>query len=117
MDFDKYEFGGRNLIWCHWDLVRFLSMGPVNFDMDIIGVCDYRKRKDVGREAVDLRIYFYREEDKYVIRVYKDEATFDLFQFDNLDEELRALEMLPYDHPEYEVRPYKVIQNQGNPET
>lgn len=114
MDFDNYVFEGKNVVWCHWDLIRFLSEDNVNFETDIVGLCDYRTRKDTKEEVmVDLRVFYYKENDKYILRIYKDDETFDIMSFDTSAEGFRVFEMLPYNYPEYAVRPFKIVEKKG----
>lgn len=111
MDFDNYKFDNKKILWCHWDLTRFLSPSNANLDNFVIGMSDYRNLKDTGEQVlVDLRIFLYLENDRYIIRVYTTDDSFDILSYNDAETAFSEFNMLPYNHPEYKERPMKIVK-------
>lgn len=104
---DFSDVKNMDMLWCHWDLVRFLGFNNnIDFNTKCIGVCHFCGDKQV----VDLRIYLYKEDSKYIIQIYTSDTEFDILEFDSLDEALENLDMIPYgEYEKYRDRPSRVI--------
>lgn len=114
MDFMQLKFGDKSIIWCHWDLARFLEEENANLNKHVIGLNTYMNRKDNGEQVLmDLRIFLYKEDDKFKVRVYEDDENFKIFEFDTFDEARDEFDMIPYRHPEYQSRPM-IPRNKDN---
>lgn len=114
MNFKQLKFGDKNIVWCHWDITRFLEETNADLDKNVIGMNTFMTRKDNGESVLmDLRIFLYKEGDKFKVRVYEDDEKFKIFEFDTFDEARDEFDMLPYNHPEYRERPM-IPRNKDN---
>lgn len=110
-DFDKLN--SIDIIWCHWDLLRFLSADKVDLNKYIVAVGHKSSLKDSNDEVIiDYRIYLYKESDKFIIQVYISDTEYDILEYVNVDEALENLDMLPYNFPKYKTRPMRVLNSQ-----
>lgn len=114
MDFKNLVFPGKQIVWCHWDIARFLDRENANLSKNVIGMNTYMTRKDNGDQVLmDLRIFLYEEDSKFKVRVYENDEDFKVFEFDSFDEARDEFDMLPYRHPEYRSRPM-IPRNKDN---
>lgn len=42
------KYDGKDIIWCHWDLIKFLQEKDLT-EENVIGVSEYRETKDGKR--------------------------------------------------------------------
>ncbi|MCM1216011.1 MAG: hypothetical protein NC548_16000 [Lachnospiraceae bacterium] len=105
--YDKIKYNDKDIIWCHWDLVRFLNEDHVKDN--VIGVSDNRKTT-TGRDAlVDFRIYLFKSDDKFEVDIFTTDADKDNFKFNTFDKARDFADSIPYKHPEYSERPSRLI--------
>lgn len=93
--------------YAHWDIFRFLKEEHLE-ENGCIALSDTRNGKNY-----DLMVYLFKENEKYIVRVYKsdEENDFDKFEFDYFYDAKEFVDNLAYEHPEYKERPYKVIES------
>lgn len=100
------------ILWCHWDLFRFFTEEHLN--NGIVGLCSYETMKDTKKQVIlDYRIYMYKENDKFIVDVYKDEDNKDSFQFNTYNDAHEFMDTLDCIHPEYLERPARIIDYQN----
>lgn len=55
------KYDGKDIIWCHWDLIRFLQKKDLT-EEKVIGVSGYRKTKEGKNVVLDYKIYMKKAE-------------------------------------------------------
>lgn len=109
MNFDKLE--KNMIIWFHWDLFRFIS--DDDLDGRAIGICEFNKLKESGKECiVDYRMYLYKENNEYIVLIYTSDKDYDKFTFKNFNSAYVFLDNLPYKHPQYKERPMRILDKE-----
>lgn len=93
-------------LYCHWDLYRFLK------EDDAIDNCICLAH-NINGVYYDLRVYLWKEQDKYIVRIYKTENDddFDEFNFDNFENAHEFVDTLSWKHPEYKERPFVEVKS------
>lgn len=97
----------KEKVYVHWDAFRFLEEKHLEENGCIV-LAD-----TIHGEYYDLMVYLFKENEKYIVRVYKsdEEDDFDKFDFDNFYDAKDFVDNLAYEHPEYKERPYKAIES------
>lgn len=105
------KYDGKDIIWCHWDLVRFLQKKDLT-EEKVIGVSEYRETKDGKKVVLDYKIYMKKRGDLYAVDIFTAEENKDEYQFDSFDELKKFVDNLPYEHPEYKERPMELAESE-----
>lgn len=90
--------------YVHWDLVRFITEDKI--ENSCMALAEY------GSDTIyDLMVYLFKNDNKWLVLVYKSEEAddFDSFDFDSFDDAHEFVETLSWKHPEYKTRPFKKI--------
>ena len=103
----KYE--EKDIIWCHWDLIKFLEEKYLT-EENVIGVSEYGNTKDEKKAVIDYKIYMKKCGDLYKADIFTTEENKDEYQFDSFDELQEFVDNLPCDHPEYKERPMELVE-------
>ena len=103
------KYDGKDIIWCHWDLIRFLQKKDLT-EEKVIGVSGYRKTKEGKNVVLDYKIYMKKSGDLYKAHIFTTEQDKDEHQFDSFGELQEFVDNLPYDHPEYKERPMDLVE-------
>lgn len=112
-------------IFCHWDLVRFVSEKNLQKDDGTfwtLSVTDGNKLefmiflgKDDSNSCYEVRVYKSEPGDKYVpnkcdkVSRYEENDEYATFFFDKYEDANCFTEMVGYLHPEYKKRPVQEI--------
>lgn len=115
----------KNKMFCHWDLLRFISEKHLQQDdgtFRTLSVTDGDKLefmiflgKDDTNSCYEVRVYKNKPGNKYVpneydkISRYEENDEYATFFFDKYDDAQDFISMLGYLHPEYKTRPVKKI--------
>ena len=119
----------QDKIYCHWDLVRFISEKDLKKDDDTfftLSVAHGNKfelmiflGKDDSNSCWEVKIYKGEPTDKYVpyehdhVIRYEENDEYATFFFDEFDNARTFTEMIQYLHPEFKVRPVKEITGEN----
>lgn len=104
----KKEYEGKKIIWCHWDLIRFLKEKYLT-EQEVIGVVGFEKTKDGKEIVLDYKIYMKKEEEKYKVDVFTSKTEKDEFSFESFGDLQEFVDYLPYRYPEYKERPAELV--------
>ena len=113
----------QNKLFCHWDLIRFVSEKHLETEEDTfltLSVTDGRKYElmiFLGKEECsseyEVRVYKAEPGNKYVpdsydnVDRYEENDKYATFFFKEFNDARRFTEMVGYAHPEYKKRPVK----------
>lgn len=115
----------KDKIFCHWDLVRFVSEKHLKKDDGTfltLSVTDGGKLefmiflgKDDSNSGYEVRVYKSEASDKYIpnendnVNRYEENDEYATFGFDKYSAARKFVELLGCMHPEYKKRPVKEI--------
>lgn len=118
----------KNKLFCHWDLVRFVSEEQLKQDDGTfltLSVTDGDKLefmiflgKDDSNSGYEVRVYKREPSDKYVpneydnVKCYEENDEYATFFFDEYEQAHSFADLISYIHPEYKKRPVKEIGNE-----
>lgn len=115
----------KNLVYCHWDLIRFITEEKMIID----GV--FRTLSVTAEDVLELRMYLGKTDDGkfYEVRIYKtnpkqiyihdvkdqilfydENDEYATFQFEDFKDALDFLSTISYRHPEYRNRPMRKLE-------
>ncbi len=116
----------QNKLFCHWDLVRFVSEKHLKLDDGTsltLSVTDGDKvefmiflGKDDTNSCYEVRVYKSEPSDKYIpneydkVSCYEENDEYATFFFDQYADAKSFTELLGAVHPEYRKRPVKKIE-------
>ena len=119
----------KNKLFCHWDLVRFVSEEHLKQDDGTfltLSVTDGDKlelmiflSKDDSNSGYEVKVYKSEPSDKYVpnecdnVKRYEENDEYATFFFDKYEQAHSFVDSISYMHPEYKTRPVKEIGNEG----
>lgn len=113
-------------IFCHWDLVRFVSKENLKQEDGTFltlsvtnGKLEYMMflGKSDSDSEYEVRIYKSKPNDKYIpnehdnVKRYEENDEFVTFYFDEYEDAHEFIDWIPYNHCEYKVRPSRPIKN------
>lgn len=113
----------KNKLFCHWDLVRFVSKEHLKQDNGTfltLSVTDGGKLELMiflgkGDFDYEVRVYKSKPSDKYVpnnhdnVKRYEENDEYATFFFDEYEQANNFTDLIGYMHPEYKTRPVKKI--------
>lgn len=118
----------KNKIFCHWDLVRFVSEKHLQEDDGTfltLSVTDGDKLefmiflgKDDSNSCYEVRVYKNAPSDKYVpneydnVIRYEENDEYATFFFDKYEHAQNFTQLIGPVHPEYKKRPVKKINSE-----
>jgi len=102
----------KSIMWCHWDLIRFLTEDKCDMNTSIIAECSYEELKDGTPVYLDYRIYLYKEDNKYIVQVYVDHYNYNRYEYNTFDEAINFMDDMPYTHKELSKRPMRIVNKQ-----
>lgn len=116
----------ENKIYCHWDLVRFLSEEhQIKEDGTFLtlSVIDGKTTelmiflgKNDSNSCYEVRVYKYKADDKYIpnehdhVKSYEENDEYATFLFDEYEDAHEFVDNLGYMHSEYKARPVREIE-------
>lgn len=103
-------YEGKNIIWCHWDIIKFLNEKDLD-ENEIIGVADYRKTKNGRNAIVDFMIYIKHTDNKFEVDIFTSDTDKDNYKFDDFFDMIEFVDNLSWEHPEYKERPTRLFVN------
>ncbi len=112
-------------LFCHWDLVRFISEEHLKEDDGTfltLSVTEGKESelmiflgKDDSNSGYEVRVYKNKPSDIYVpkqdddVKKYEENDEYATFFFDEYEKAQRFTDFLGYTHPEYRIRPVRKI--------
>lgn len=120
----------ENKLYCHWDLVRFVTeihlkrKDGTPLTLSVIDGKDKELMIFLGKSETQYKyevcVYKSEKTDKYIpqkydnVKEYEENDEYTTFFFDNFEDSKNFVDMLGYTHKEYRIRPIRKIEIEEN---